>query len=142
MHTATRRYAGYFNTRYERTGTLWGGRYRPSRITSDRYFLNCHRYIDLNPVRAALAVHPEDYAWSSYRFYAFGEPNGVLRPHIALLAVHDDPLKRQAFYRSLFRTPLEDEDLETIRACTDAGRDMGDPPRRGRPRKINLAPFF
>jgi len=142
MHAATRRYAGYFNKRYERTGTLWEGRYRPSRVITDRYFLNCHRYIDSNPVRSMMAAHPGDYAWSSYRFYALGESNSLVRAHDAMLSVDDDPAKRQSFYRALFAKPLEDDDLKVIRACTQAGRDMGDPPRRGRPRKINLAPFF
>src|SRR6185436_20732938 len=32
-------YVRYFNERYERTGTLWEGRYRSAVIDSERYFL-------------------------------------------------------------------------------------------------------
>jgi len=66
MHSASRRYAGYFNHRYERTGTLWEGRFHASLVTTDKYLITCHRYIDLNPVRAGLAAGPELYAWSSH----------------------------------------------------------------------------
>lgn len=30
-------------------------------------FLQTSRYIHLNPVKARMAAHPEDYRWSSYR---------------------------------------------------------------------------
>ena len=49
-----RRYVPYFNRRYNRTGTLWESRYRSSLVTSDYYLLACHRYIEMNPVRAGL----------------------------------------------------------------------------------------
>jgi len=31
------------------------------------YLLLCQRYIELNPVRAAMVADPADYRWSSYR---------------------------------------------------------------------------
>jgi hypothetical protein len=31
------------------------------------------RYMDNNPVRRGLVLEPEQWAWSSYRAYAFGE---------------------------------------------------------------------
>ena len=31
------------------------------------YFLQTSRYIHLNPIKAKMAAHPEDYKWSSYR---------------------------------------------------------------------------
>jgi len=35
----------------------------------DSYFLELSAYIHLNPVRAGLAKRPQQYPWSSYRFY-------------------------------------------------------------------------
>lgn len=142
MHSATRRYSGYFNKRYHRTGTLWEGRYKSSTTLTQRHFLNCHRYIDLNPVRARIAQRPEEYAWSSHRFYAFGESNSLVQPHHAMAGLAANAGSMQAEYRTLFWDPLDDKDLEEIRACTEANRNMGDPPRIGRPRKVILAPFF
>lgn len=36
-------------------------------MQDDAYFLQTSRYIHLNPAKAGLVAHPEDYQWSSYR---------------------------------------------------------------------------
>src|SRR3954471_7167052 len=77
MQTLGRRYVRYFNDRVERTGTLWEGRFRSSVIDSERYFFQCSRYIEMNPVRAGLAMRPVDYPWSSYRCNALGAFDGL-----------------------------------------------------------------
>ncbi len=69
------------NQRYGRTGTLWQGRFKSSVIESERYFLTCMRYIELNAVRAAMVAEPEDYRWSSHRRHALGEGEGWLADH-------------------------------------------------------------
>ncbi len=53
MQSLGRRYVRYVNRLYGRTGTLWEGRFKSSLVESERYFLTCSRYIELNPVRAA-----------------------------------------------------------------------------------------
>jgi REP element-mobilizing transposase RayT len=72
MQSLGRRYVRHVNTLYRRTGTLWEGRYRAAPIDSERYFLTCCRYIELNPVRARMVRHPREYRWSSYRSHARG----------------------------------------------------------------------
>lgn len=74
IQSVARRYVGYFNSFYRRTGTLWEGRFHASVIESDRYFLACHRYIDMNPVRAGPVKEPSDYPWSSHRHYCGASP--------------------------------------------------------------------
>lgn len=77
-------YAKYFNDKYERDGTLFQGRTKKIRITSDSHFLHILHYIHLNPLdlthdrswrsfeiknaRAALE-HLSKYRWSSYLDY-------------------------------------------------------------------------
>jgi putative transposase len=39
------------------------------------------RYIELNPVRAGIAVDPSDYPWSSYHYNALGEANDTVALH-------------------------------------------------------------
>ncbi len=58
-----RRYVQYFNYTYDRTGTLWEGRYKATLIDSEQYLLTCSRYIELNPVRAQMVNHPSEYPW-------------------------------------------------------------------------------
>ena len=53
MRNLGQRYVQYFNRRYERSGTLWEGRYRSCLVESAAYVLACYRYIERNPVRAA-----------------------------------------------------------------------------------------
>ncbi len=48
----------YFNYVYNRTATLWEGRYKATVPNSEEYLLTCMRYIELNPVRAAMVDHP------------------------------------------------------------------------------------
>src|SRR4051794_27355734 len=50
MKTLGERYVQYVNRRYERTGSLWEGRYRSCLVQEDAYLLACQRYIELNPV--------------------------------------------------------------------------------------------
>jgi len=82
MQMLGRYYVQYYNYTYQRTGTLWEGRYKATLIDTEQYFLTCMRYIELNPVRANnMAGHPSEYPWSSYRCNALGEENGLIRPH-------------------------------------------------------------
>ena len=151
MHSASRRYAGYFNKRYERTGTLWEGRFRASLVKTDAYFLTCHRYIDQNPLRAGLARVPEQYPWSSHRFYAMGEANPLVTAHHAISILGESDESRRTAYQHLVSRPLGGVDLECIRKACRSGRPIGeDLPRAGRPKKsvpdtnfnLYLTPFL
>ena len=134
MHSASRRYAGYFNHRYERTGTLWEGRFHASLVKTDHYFLGCHRYIDQNPVRAGLVRVPELHPWSSHRFYAFGEANPLITPHGAIALLGESELSRRYAYQALCSRPLDDGELDIIRKASRAGRPIGEEGRpMGRP---------
>ena len=136
MHSASRRYAGYFNKRYERTGTLWEGRFHASLVKTDSYFLTCHRYIDQNPLRAGLARVPEQYPWSSHRFYATGEVNSLVTAHHAISVLGESEQSRHRAYRDLVSRPVRDADLDCIRKACRSGRPIGeDVPRVGRPSK-------
>ena len=48
----------YFNGTYERSGTLWEGRYRATVIDSEPYLLTHMRYVEENPVRTGMVVNP------------------------------------------------------------------------------------
>lgn len=58
MQSLGRRYVQYVNRQYRRTGSLWEGRYKSSVVQEEAYLLACMRYIELNPVRAAMVVDP------------------------------------------------------------------------------------
>jgi putative transposase len=59
-------YAQIFNRRHDRSGHLFQGRYGGHLIQSDQHLLESIRYVALNPVRAGLVSHPEDWPWSAH----------------------------------------------------------------------------
>jgi len=74
MHDITFTYTNYHHRKYKTVGYLWQGRYKNMIVEKGDYQLKLGGYIERNPVRAGLVERPEDWRWSSYMFYAFGEP--------------------------------------------------------------------
>ena len=66
MRTLHMRYSKYFREQHVFTGSLFENRYDSSMISDDAYVLEAIRYDLINPVRANLVKHPEDWRWSSY----------------------------------------------------------------------------
>ncbi len=120
-----RRYVQYVNHTYGRTGTLWDGRYKSSLVQTETYLLLCYRYIELNPVRAAMVEDPADYRWSSYRSNALGQPDPVLAPHRLYLSLGVDTESRCAAYRELFRCALDDAPLSELRMALNQDQPIG-----------------
>ncbi len=65
MRAVGQNYVQAFNYRHARCGPLWQGRFKSCLIETERYLLTVMRYIELNPVRAAMTASPQDYRWSS-----------------------------------------------------------------------------
>ena len=65
-------YAKYFNTRHQRTGTLFQPMFKAVRIESEEQLIHVNRYIHLNPVTSYILKTIEElesYPWSSYPEY-------------------------------------------------------------------------
>ena len=121
-----RRYVQYINKTYRRTGTLWDSRYKSSLIQAETYLLACMRYIELNPVRAAMVDDPAHYRWTSYRVNALGQTHDLVSSHPLFLALDDTPAKRQSAYRAMFRAHLEQAAIDDIRLALNQGQPLGD----------------
>ena len=87
-------YSMYFNKKYERTGTLFEGRFKAVHVNNDRYLEYLFSYLHLNPVKL-IDSHWRDnkffektkakdflggYRYSSYQFYC-----GQKRPENKIL---------------------------------------------------------
>jgi putative transposase len=118
MQFVGRFYVPYFNRRHQRTGGLFEGRYRAAHIHSEDYWYNSVRYVEMNPVRAGLVDRPGDYAWSSYRPLAYGEPDPILSPHASYERLGKTAAARQQAWRAFCSAPLSEEELRTIRTRT------------------------
>ena len=126
MQMLGRYYVQYFNSRYQRTGTLWEGRYRATLIDTEQYLLTCMRYIELNPVRAkGMVKRPEKYPWSSYRFNALGQLDALVTLHREYKRLAKTDAGRQSEYRQLCHARIPEATLETIREATNKAWVLG-----------------
>ena len=125
MQAMGRTYVQRLNVRYQRTGTLWEGRYKASLVQTELYLLACQRYIELNPVRAGMVAGPGEYPYSSYACHALGSDDPLLTPHAAYLGLHADRAARLLAYRALFRDELSEELLTRLRESTNACTVIG-----------------
>ncbi len=127
MQGLGRRYVRYVNMTHRRTGTLWEGRYKSSLVDSDRYLLTCYRYIELNPVRAAMVLAPGDYRWSSFAQNAHGQKNDVISPHRSYQVLGTSNADRCTAYQRLFQHSITAEELKSIRDHLNQGKVLGTP---------------
>jgi putative transposase len=115
MQSLGRRYVRYVNQQYQRTGTLWEGRYKSCLVQDEQYLLICYRYIELNPVRAMMVKMPGNYQWSSDHYNADGEENAIITPHGLYLELGETKDHRCENYRELFCNHINDKFLKKIR---------------------------
>jgi putative transposase len=121
-------YAGYFNRRYGRSGTLWEGRFGSCVVDSAHYVLGCYRYVELNPVRAGMVRAALDYEWSSARDNCGQASSHLLTPHAEYAALGEDDPWRQRAYRQLLDSGDEPLALKALREATGSGLPLvGEP---------------
>jgi putative transposase len=108
--------------------------------------LTCHRYIELNPVRAGLVPHPLEYPWSSHAHYAVAARNPLITRHALLNELAGDVMLLAGF-----QAEISPNVLARIRTAVNRGWALGTddfldrvegvlgrsirPPKRGRPFK-------
>ena len=125
MQALGRHYVRYFNRTYQRSGTLWEGRFKSCVVSSAEYLLICQRYIELNPVRAGMVSSPEAYAWSSYAANGLGKDVKLCTYHDEYLRLGRTPELRIEAYRALFADYLSSETVGEIRTACSKGLVLG-----------------
>jgi putative transposase len=125
MQSVGHMYVQYYNRSYQRSGTLWEGRFKSSLVQSERYLLDLYRYVELNPVRAGMVEEPSAYSWSSYSINALGVKSDLQTPHPEYLALGRTKDERYCNYRELFKTHIETKLLKEIRDNINKGLALG-----------------
>ena len=120
-----RRYVCYFNQAYQRTGTLFEGRFKSCIVQESYYLLTCLRYTELNPVRAGMVRDPADYVWSSYRANGLGQQTQLGSPHGQYMALGTSNVERQRRYRALFDSHVGGCLLADVRQSVNQGLAPG-----------------
>ena len=125
MQSLGRSYVQSFNKKYDRTGTLWDGRYKACLVQYDRYFLACQKYVEMNPVRAGMVEMPSQYRFSSFAHNALGKVDPLLTPHSLYLSLGSNARQRCTNYLQSFNEQLDANLLAAIREETSACRAIG-----------------
>lgn len=125
MQSLGRQYVRYFNQKYQRSGTLWEGRYKSCLIQEERYLLEVYRYIELNPLRANIVKNPGDYKWSSYQANGLGEKSELCTPHPEFLSLGLNSTERLSNYRTLLSHQTDNSLLEDIRLNCNKSMALG-----------------
>jgi putative transposase len=125
MQGLGRQYVSWFNQHYQRTGTLWEGRFRSCQIESEHYLLRCYRYIEMNPVRAGMVSSPAEYEWSSFRCNALGWHSRIVVPHELYSQLGKSPKERHAAYLELFNMKPDSDEIDEFRDAINKGLALG-----------------
>ena len=145
LRRAHGRFAQYWNTEMAAVGHLWQNRYYSCPVEPTRTF-SALRYVELNPVRAAMTRRAEQYAWSSASAHISGaDPLGLLDMNWWARQ------RASRNWRDELSVAMDANDLDSLRRATATGRPFGgpdyvsglevalgqsfEPPKRGRPRK-------
>ncbi|MCK5893482.1 MAG: hypothetical protein KAG53_03510 [Endozoicomonadaceae bacterium] len=99
----------------KRTGTLWEAKFKSTVIDSERYFLICYCYIELNPVRASMVQKAEEYPYSSFACNAQGIDYDLIKPHFLYLELGNHQTQRLENYQAIIQNGLTIKTTNFIR---------------------------
>jgi putative transposase len=118
-------FARWSNRRTGGRGQVVMERLKSPRIQDGRHELEVMRYGDLNAVRARLVTSPGHWPWSSFRHYAYGEPNDLICDAPEYLALGRTDAERRKAYLHLFARKLVSS-LQSRRVDLVHGPFIGD----------------
>jgi putative transposase len=125
MKALAARTTRHFNRLEGRSGTLWESRYKSSPVQTDQYLLACCRYIELNPMRARMVDHPDEYRWSSYAARMGGVGNDWLDIDPTYQALADDDTHRRHRYKIFVEEAIPPGEWELIREAVKRSQLTG-----------------
>ena len=94
-------------------------------VQDNNYTLARYRYIEMNPLRAAMVEHPAEYQWSSCRINGQSFLHHWLTPYAEYLAPGENNESRHANYRELFAAAVDPDLLAEIRTATHGNYALG-----------------
>jgi putative transposase len=125
MQYIGRRYVPYMNYKYGKSGSIWEGRYKASLVQEETYFLSVMRYIELNPVRAAMVESPSHYRWSSFCHNAGIRDLKLIEYHAVYESLGVDKMSRAKAYKELFSGHLDKASMKKIADAWLTGTPLG-----------------
>lgn len=94
-------YFHHYRQQYGWVGHFWQDRFKSQPVGKDAYFIQCGKYIELNPVRASIVNKPQNYIFSSYKYYAEGIRDNLITKDIFYNEFGSDDLLRRKNYEKM-----------------------------------------
>lgn len=105
-----------YHTYHDSSGHVWQGRFKAFPIEQDDHLLTVLRYIELNPVRACLVAHAEDWGWSSARVWK----ESVRGPRLEA-----GPVVRPQPWLDWVNGPMSEAEVQQIRQSVNRNAPFG-----------------
>lgn len=113
------RYASYWNATHQSSGHVWQGRFYSCPLDESHLWIAL-RYVELNPVRAAMVSQAELWPWSSAAVHC---DNGEEQTGLEM-----SPWNRRwskESWKEYLATGETQAEIAAIRHCTHTGRPLG-----------------
>ncbi|MEA3354517.1 MAG: SapC family protein [Campylobacterota bacterium] len=119
MQSLGRKYVGYYNKKYNRTGTLWEGRYKSSLIEDTVYLFEVMKYIESLPVYENVTSNAQDYKYSSIHKNLFNKKDSVVTYHQLYKKLGYTQQDRIEKYGEIFNKAIDQEIYHFIKNSLD-----------------------
>lgn len=119
MQSLGRNYVGYFNKKYNRTGTLWEGRYKSSLIQDSLFLFDVMKYIELLPLKEGVTSTLKEYQFSSVHKNLFNKNNSIVSYHTLYKKLGYTDSERINGYSQIFHASIDKKQNEFISTCLD-----------------------
>jgi putative transposase len=117
------RYTRMINKRENWRGHLWQERFH-SFVMDEQHLLAAVRYVELNPVRAGLCSHPEEWRWSSVHAHLCKQDDKLVTVKPMLDLISSD-------WKMYLNYCDSSEEVKKIRKHNSTGRPLGNVSKRG-----------
>jgi len=111
MQSLGRKYVGYFNKKYHRTGTIWEGRYKSSLVENTRFLFDIMIYIE--------KTAPEGYSFSSKEKNLYNKKDDIVTYSGLYKELGFTDEQRVQKYATLFSSKADEKKAEFITACLE-----------------------
>jgi len=113
MQSLGRQYVWYYNKKYNRTGTLWEGRYKSSLVEDKIYLFDIMRYIE------SLPKDEKNYKYSSIQKNLFDKKDSIITYHNLYKKLGFTQSSRIKKYFDIFYSDIEKEKIDFIKTSLE-----------------------
>lgn len=119
MQSLGRKYVGYFNKKYKRSGTIWDGRYKSSLVENEVFLFDVMRYIEQKA--------SQEYVYSSIGKNLFNNPDDIISLSKLYKELGVTDQKRLEKYSQFFNSTIDKAKHDFIEMCLEKQLVTGTP---------------